>query len=215
MAHLSGDERLIESFRNNEDVHAKTAEEVFGLQYQMNPSEFRRRAKVINFGIIYGLSAFGLAARLGISRHEAQAFIDAYFQRYQGVRAWLEKTLEEARNTGAVRTLFGRVRPIPDIRSKDFNARNFAERAAINSPIQGTAADIIKLAMIRVHEGFRQKKLSARMIMQVHDELVLELPRQEAEEAETVARSEMENAVVLNVPLVVDIYVADNWKDMK
>jgi DNA polymerase-1 len=156
-----------------------------------------------------------MAQRLGIPRDESQAIIDAYFARYKGVRDWLDRTVEEVRKTGWVQTLFGRIRPIPDIHSKNFSARQFAERTAVNSPIQGTAADLIKLAMIRIHRLLKERKLAARLLLQVHDELVLELPRGEVEEVRTLLKYEMENAAPLNVPLVVDSYVADNWMDMK
>lgn len=215
LAHLSGDPALIEAFQKSEDIHRNTAEEVFGADARGNPSEYRRRAKAINFGIIYGLSAFGLARQLGIARDLAQGFIDAYFQKYQGVRAWLDKTIEEARSSGHVRTLFGRMRPIPDIGSKDHNARQFAERTAVNSPIQGTAADIIKIAMVRLDCAFRKEKLSAKIILQVHDELVIESPIEESGVVQTLARREMEHAAELKVPLVVDLSIAGNWKDMK
>jgi DNA polymerase-1 len=215
LAHLSGDTVLTEAFRHNEDIHERTAREVFGPAALENRAEYRRRAKVINFGIVYGLSAYGMAQRLGIPRDESQAIIDAYFARYKGVRDWLDRTVEEVRKTGWVQTLFGRIRPIPDIHSKNFSARQFAERTAVNSPIQGTAADLIKLAMIRIHRLLKERKLAARLLLQVHDELVLELPRGEVEEVRTLLKYEMENAAPLNVPLVVDSYVADNWMDMK
>ena len=215
LAHLSGDPVLTEAFRHNEDVHERTAREVFGPAASENRAEYRRRAKVINFGIVYGLSAYGMAQRLGIPREESQAIIDAYFARYKGVRAWLDKTLEEVRKTGRVETLFGRIRPIPDIHSKDFAVRQFAERTAVNSPIQGTAADLIKLAMIRIRGLLKERKLAARLLLQVHDELVLELPRSEVEQVRQLLKHEMENAAELSVPLVVDSYVADNWMDMK
>jgi DNA polymerase-1 len=215
LAHLSGDEVLIDAFRHGQDIHDRTAREVFGSAAEENRAEYRRRAKVINFGIVYGLSAFGMAQRLGIPREEAQQVIDAYFARYRGVRAWLDKTVEEVRKTGQARTLFGRIRPIPDINSKDFSARQFAERAAVNSPIQGTAADLIKLAMIRIHKALSDRGLSARLLLQVHDELVLELPPAEVDEVRALVDSEMEHAAALAVPLVVSSYVADNWKDMK
>jgi DNA polymerase-1 len=156
-----------------------------------------------------------MAQRLGIPREESQAIIDAYFARYKGVREWLDRTLEEVRKIGRVETLFGRIRPIPDIHSKDFAVRQFAERTAVNSPIQGTAADLIKLAMIKIHGLLKQRKLAARLLLQVHDELVLELPRAEVEEVRALLKHEMENAAQLNVPLIVDSYVADNWMDMK
>jgi DNA polymerase-1 len=215
LAHLSGDEVLVDAFRAGEDIHDRTAREVFSTAELENPAECRRRAKVINFGIIYGLSAFGLSQNLGISREESQAFIDAYFKRYRGVRAWLDGTIQEARRTGVVRTLFGRMRPIPDIQSKDFNARQFAERTAVNSPIQGTAADIIKIAMIRVHKALRQNRLSSKILLQVHDELVLEVPDSEIKAVSALVRREMEGAAPLAVPLNVDLKVADNWMDAK
>lgn len=215
LAHLSEDQVLIDAFLQDQDIHERTALEVFGEAARSDRAEYRRRAKVINFGIVYGLSAFGLAQRLGIGREEAQAFIDAYFERYKGVRAWLDKTLEETRKTGLVRTMFGRIRPIPDIHSKEFNARQFAERTAINTPIQGTAADIIKVAMIRLHAGLQERKFSAKILLQVHDELVLEAPKAEVDEVQALVQREMEGAAALRVPLRVDLNVADNWKDMK
>jgi DNA polymerase-1 len=215
LAHLSGDEVLTDAFMNNQDIHERTAIEVFGDAARSNPSEYRRRAKVINFGIVYGLSAFGLAQRLGIAREEAQAFIDAYFERYSGVRLWLDKTLEEARRTGQVKTLFGRIRPIPDIRAREFNVRQFAERTAINTPIQGTAADIMKIAMIRVHRSLQENDSSAKILLQVHDELVLEVPGPELQGVSDLVRREMQNAATLQVPLLVDLSAADNWKDAK
>jgi DNA polymerase-1 len=215
LAHLSEDEVLMDAFRHNEDIHERTAREVFSEAERANRAECRRRAKVINFGIVYGLSAFGLAQRLGISREAAQAFIDAYFERYKGVRIWLDRTIAEARATGLVRTLFGRIRPIPDINSKDYAARQFAERTAVNSPIQGTAADIIKIAMIRIWKTLQNKGLSSKILLQVHDELVLESPEKEVEEVQAIVRREMESAVSLNVPLRVGMGLGDSWMDVK
>jgi DNA polymerase I len=215
LAHLSQDEVLVSAFKAGEDIHDRTAREVFSEEELANRAECRRRAKVINFGIVYGLSAFGLSQNLGISREDAQAFIDAYFRRYSGVRNWLDRTLEETRQSGMVRTLFGRIRPIPDIHSKDFNVRHFAERIAVNSPIQGTAADIVKIAMIRVHKALQQRSLSAKILLQVHDELVLEVPQAEVDVTRTLVQEEMEGAASLIVPLKVDLNVADNWMDMK
>jgi DNA polymerase-1 len=215
LAHLSGDEVLVKAFRAGEDIHDRTAREVFGEGELENAAECRRRAKVINFGIIYGLSAFGLSQTLGISREDAQKFIDAYFRRYQGVRTWLDRTLEEVRSSGIVRTLFGRMRPIPDIQSKDYNARQFAERTAVNSPIQGTAADIIKIAMIRIHRLLLKEKMLTRILLQVHDELILEVPEDEIDAAMNIVREEMEGAASLEVPLVVDIKTARNWMEAK
>jgi DNA polymerase-1 len=215
LAHLSEDPVLIDAFKQNQDIHERTAIEVFGEAARANPAEFRRRAKVINFGIVYGLSAFGLAQRLGIGREEAQAFIDSYFERYHGVRAWLDNTIAEARKSGQVRTLFGRIRPMPDIYSKDFNTRQFAERTAINTPIQGTAADIMKIAMIRVHKGLQENGMSGKILLQVHDELVLEVPQSELGACKDLVRQEMQNAATLRVPLLVELSAANNWKDAK
>jgi len=215
LAHLSGDDVLMDAFKAGEDIHDRTAREVFSESELENPAECRRRAKVINFGIIYGLSAFGLSQTLGISREDAQKFIDAYFDRYGGVRAWLDATLEDARRTGLVRTLFGRIRPIPDIHAKDFNLRQFAERIAVNSPIQGTAADIIKIAMIRVQQALRRRRFSSKILLQVHDELILETPVKEMEDVAALVRNEMEQAVSLTVPLVIDLKTADNWMEAK
>jgi DNA polymerase-1 len=215
LAHLSGDEVLVDAFRAGEDIHDRTAREVFSEEELKNRSECRRRAKAINFGIVYGQSAFGLAQSLGIARDAAQAFIDAYFRRYHGVRAWLDAAMEETRRTGVSRTLYGRLRQIPDINSRDFNARSFAERTAVNSPIQGTAADIVKIAMINIGRELRKRQMTAKIILQVHDELVLEAPEAETEAAGRLVREKMEGAAELLVPLKVDLNVADNWMDMK
>jgi DNA polymerase-1 len=215
LAHLSEDEVLIDAFRNNEDIHERTAREVFSEAERANRAECRRMAKVINFGIVYGLSAFGLAQRLGIPREEAQTFIDAYFERYKGVRAWLDKTIEEARRSGVVRTLFGRIRPIPDINSKNYAMRQFAERTAVNTPIQGTAADIIKIAMIRIRNALKNKGFTTKILLQVHDELVLESPGREEAQAQEILRHEMENAASLNVPLRVELGAGETWMEMK
>ncbi len=215
LAHLSEDEVLVSAFRAGEDIHDRTAREVFSAAELENRAECRRRAKVINFGIVYGLSAFGLAQTLGIKREDAQAFIDAYFKRYHGVREWLDKTIEEVRSQGYARTLFGRRRPIPDISSKDHNLRHFAERTAVNSPIQGTAADIIKIAMIRIHQALQDRRMASRILLQVHDELVLEVPEAEVDKARSMIQEEMEGAAQLLVPLKVDLNVAGNWMDMK
>jgi len=215
LAHLSEDEVLIDAFLNNEDIHERTAREVFTESQRENRAECRRRAKVINFGIVYGLSSFGLAQRLGISREDAQAYIDAYFERYKGVRLWIDRTIAQAREEGRVRTLLGRIRPIPDIHSKDYATRQFAERTAVNTPIQGTAADLIKIAMIQIWKSLQEKKLSSRILLQVHDELVLESPMQEVGRVQELVRQEMEHAVSLKVPLLVAMSVGNNWQEMK
>jgi DNA polymerase-1 len=174
----------------------------------------RNRAKAVNFGIVYGISPFGLAAQLGIPQQEARAYIDRYFARYAGVKAFIDKTLEETRKTGSVRTLFGRVRPIPDIESRNPNQRGFAERTAINTPLQGTAADLIKLAMISIDRKLAERKLKTRMVLQVHDELLFEVPAEETAEVETLVRAEMEGVVKLSVPIVADLGSGANWRDL-
>jgi DNA polymerase-1 len=169
----------------------------------------------VNFGIVYGLSAFGLAQQLGIERGDAKKFIDAYFEKYKGVRAFIDRTLEAARREQKVRTLFGRVRPIPDINSKNINARGFAERTAVNTPLQGTAADLIKLAMIRIDAEMLERKLRSRMTLQVHDELVFEVAEAEIEMMRTLVKEQMEKVYSLRVPLDVEVGVGKNWRDME
>jgi DNA polymerase-1 len=181
----------------------------------MVTTDHRRQAKVVNFGIVYGLSAFGLSQTLGIEPREAKQFIDAYFEKYKGVRAFIDKTLEEARRDQKVATLFGRVRPIPDINSKNANQRGFAERTAVNTPLQGTAADLIKIAMIRIDAAVREQGLKSRMTLQVHDELVFEVPEKEVETTRTLVREQMENVHPLTVPLLVEVGVGQNWRDLE
>jgi len=214
MAHFSKDAVLVEAFRNGEDIHARTAQEVFNVGPLAQTAEHRRAAKAINFGIIYGLSAFGLAKQLGIAQKEAAQFIAAYFARYRGVKEYLDNVLAETRKTCTAKTLFGRIRPIPEINSPQVQLRNFAERTALNSPLQGTAADLIKLAMIAIDRRLREEKLKARMILQVHDELLFELPTQETDALEKIVRHEMEHVHELLVPLAVEVCVGPNWRDM-
>jgi DNA polymerase-1 len=215
LAHLSGDKTLREAFRRGEDIHARTAELVFGVPPLMQTSEHRRSAKVINFGIVYGLSPFGLAQQLGIEKSEAQRFIDSYFERYSGVRKYIDACLEEVRKTGMVKTIAGRRRPIPDLTSRHAALRGFAERTAINTPLQGSAADLIKLAMIRLHGELRRRGLAAQILLQVHDELVLEAPQSEVDEVKRLTKSIMEGAMPLSVPLLVEVGVGPNWRDAK
>jgi DNA polymerase-1 len=215
LAHFSGDELLLEAFRNGEDIHTRTASEVMGVPPLMVTPEARRDAKAVNFGIVYGISPFGLAGQLGISRAEAEKYIRNYFARYTGVRRWLDDTIAEVRRTGVTRTLFGRERPIPDINSRNQNARGFAERTAVNSPLQGTAADLIKLAMVRIDAAFEAGGYRTAMLLQVHDELVFEGPPEEIDAVRQLVRKEMEGACELQVPLLVDIGVGDNWRDAK
>ncbi len=215
MAHFSGDPVLLAAFRNAEDIHARTAQEVFGVGPLGQTAEHRRAAKVINFGIIYGLSPFGLAQNLGIPQKEAAQFIAAYFARYRGVKEYLDFSLAETRKTEMAKTLFGRIRPIPEINSPQVQLRNFAERTALNSPLQGTAADLIKLAMIAIDRRLVNEKFAAKMILQVHDELLFEAPEREQEALTELVRHEMENVYKLAVPLVVEIGVGANWRDME
>ncbi|MGO9255451.1 MAG: DNA polymerase I [Bryobacteraceae bacterium] len=215
LAHFSSDELLLEAFRNGEDIHTRTASEVMGVPPLMVTPEARRDAKAVNFGIVYGISPFGLAAQLGISRGEAEKYIKNYFARYTGVRRWLDDTIAEVRRTGVTRTLFGRERPIPDINSRNQNARGFAERTAVNSPLQGTAADLIKLAMVRIDAALEAGGYRTAMLLQVHDELVFEGPPEEVDAVRQLVRKEMEGACELQVPLLVDIGVGDNWRDAK
>jgi len=214
MAHFSEDPVLVAAFRNGEDIHARTAQEVFGVGPLAQTAEHRRAAKAINFGIIYGLSPFGLAQQLGIEQKEAAQFINAYFARYRGVKDYLDKILAETRKSGAARTLFGRVRPIPEINSPQMQLRNFAERTALNSPLQGTAADIIKLAMIAIDRRLAAEKFEAKMILQVHDELLFEAPVKERPTLEKLVREEMEGAYKLAVPVVAEIGAGPNWRDL-
>ena len=215
LAHYSKDKLLVEAFRRGDDIHTLTASQVFGVPPLMVTPEHRRAAKVVNFGIVYGLSAFGLSQQLGIEPAEARKFIDAYFEKYAGVRAFIDATLEQTRREQKVKTLFGRVRPIPDINSKNATQRGFAERTAVNTPLQGTAADLIKLAMIRIDEEIRKRGMRSRMTLQVHDELVFEVPETEVEAMRPMVREHMEKAYSLDVPLLVEIGVGLNWRDME
>jgi len=215
LAHMSRDAVLVEAFRNGEDIHTRTAAEVMGVPPLMVTPEARRRAKAVNFGIVYGISPFGLAGQLGISQREAQTYIESYFERYAGVRKFIEAAKAEVARTGVTRTLFGRERPIPDIQSRNAAARGFAERTAVNSPLQGSAADLIKLAMVHIGREMEKRRGAAEMLLQVHDELVFEAPPPEAAELAALAKHEMEQAYRLEVPLVVDVGMGDNWRDAK
>jgi DNA polymerase-1 len=215
LAHMSEDPLLLEAFQNGEDIHTRTAAEVMGVPPLMVTPEARRNAKAVNFGIVYGISAFGLAAQLGISRAEADKYIKNYFARYTGVRRWLDATIEEVRKTGVTRTMFGRERPIPDINSRNPNSRGFAERTAVNSPLQGTAADLIKLAMVKIDAALETGGHHAAMLLQVHDELVFECPPDEIDLVSRLVKREMESVCALKVPLLVDTGVGDNWRDAK
>ena len=215
LAHLSKDPLLIDAFNRNEDIHARTGLEIFGVPPGLQNHEHRRTAKAINYGVIYGLSSFGLAERTGSSRTEAQRYIDTYFERYGKVKEYLDGLVEEARSTGRVRTAFGRLRPIPEIHSADVQARNRAEREAMNTPLQGTAADLMKLAMVKTQARLKREQMQTRMILTVHDELVFEAPEAELDRAKEIVREEMEGAYPMRVPLKVDLGVGQNWKEAK
>ena len=215
LAHYSRDPLLVEAYRRGDDIHTLTASQVFGVPPLMVTADHRRQAKVVNFGIVYGLSPFGLSQNLGISTSEAKQFIEAYFEKYHGVRTFIDKTLDEARREMKVRTLFGRIRPIPDINSKNVNQRGFAERTAVNTPLQGTAADLIKVAMIRIDAALEERRLKSRMTLQVHDELVFEVPEAEVDTMKSLVREHMEQAHKLEVPLLVEMGVGVNWRDLE
>ena len=217
MAEIAQIEQLRKAFRDNLDIHAMTASEMFGVPIKGMPSDVRRRAKAINFGIIYGISAFGLANQLGIEREEAGAYIRKYFERFPGIRDYMEASKAFAKQNGYVLTLFGRKCHYPDLASPNPSVRAFNERAAINARLQGTAADIIRRAMVRMEAALQKEKLSARMLLQVHDELVFEVPEDEVEKTLPVVKKVMEDAPMpalsLSVPLRVDARAANNWDD--
>lgn len=215
LAHLSEDEGFLAAFNSGEDIHARTAAEVFGKKIEEVTAGERSRAKAVNFGIVYGISDFGLAKSIGCSRKEAAAYIELYFAKCPGIKRFLDETVEAAHKNGRVETAFGRQRDLPEIHSNNFNRRSNAERMAMNTPIQGTAADVIKLAMIAAHKAIKEKGLKSRLLLQVHDELVLEVPAAEKEVVEAVIREAMENVVQLKVPLPVDVSFGENWAEAK
>ncbi|QNH55263.1 DNA polymerase I [Selenomonas timonae] len=215
LAHMSGDETMIDAFRTGQDIHARTASEVFGVPLAEVTGEQRRRAKAVNFGIVYGLSDYGLSRDLGISRKEAAGYIERYFERYHGVRTFLDKIIADAHANGYVTTLYGRRRDLPAINSRNFMQRSFAERMAMNTPIQGTAADLIKIAMIRAYDALRAAGVKSRILLQVHDELVLETVEAEIAQVTEILRAAMSGAAELAVPLAVDVHVGKNWAEAK
>lgn len=215
LAHMSGDESLIKAFINKEDIHRRTAAEVLGIPFEDVTPEQRSHAKAVNFGIIYGISDFGLARQLGISRQAAADYIAKYFERYPSIHSFMNEMVEKAKETGRAVTLFGRYRELPDIRSKNFNRRSFAERTAMNTPIQGTAADIMKMAMIEVYDRMKKGGYKSRVLLQVHDELVAEVTSEEKEEISKLLKNTMENIVTLKVPLVADVNEGKNWAETK
>jgi DNA polymerase I len=215
MAHFSQDPLLLDAYRTNKDIHTLTASEVFGVDAATMDKETRARAKAVNFGIVYGISPFGLAAQLNIDQKTAKLYIETYFDRYKGVQRFIEETLETVRREQSVKTYFGRIRPIPDIQSRNPNMRGFAERTAINTPLQGTAADLIKLAMLKIDQLIRKRKLKSQMTLQVHDELLFDVVPEEAKELQELVKQEMEHVAEFSIPIVADVGIGENWRDIK
>lgn len=215
LAHMSKDQKLIEAYESHEDIHAITASQVFGVPFNEVTPLQRRNAKAVNFGIVYGISAFGLSRDLSISKKEAAQYIDQYFATYPGVKTYLDSCVELAKKEGFSETLYKRRRPIPELASSNFMTRSFGERVAMNAPIQGTAADIIKIAMIKVYEGLNAAGLKTRLILQIHDELLLEVPEEEVEQARQILQAAMESAADLAVKLEIDLHTGKNWYDAK
>ena len=215
LAHMAQDQVMLDSFRKHEDIHARTAAEVQGCAIGDVTLEMRSAAKAVNFGIVYGISDFGLARQLSIPRKEAQEYIEAYLKKYTGIDQYMKRIVEEGKENGYVTTLFGRRRDLPELKSKNYNVRSFGERAAMNAPIQGTAADIIKVAMNRVFDELQARKTKAKLILQIHDELIIDAPPQEVESVENLLRNCMENVIKLDVPLEVDIHSGNSWYDTK
>jgi DNA polymerase-1 len=214
LAHISEDPALIEAFQKGEDIHALTASSLFGVPLEEVTEELRRKGKTVNFGIVYGISEFGLAKELGISEKEAKEYIEQYFQKFPKVKEYVNRTIEEAKEKGYVRTIFGRKRPLPELLSSNKMVREFGKRAAINAPVQGTAADLIKLAMVRIHKRIKEMGLPAKLLLQVHDELLIETRKDVKEEAKQILKEEMENVYPLVVPLVVKIGEGNSWEEI-
>jgi hypothetical protein len=215
LAHITRDEKMLEAFKHGEDIHAQTARLVFNAKTPAELKEKRRFAKIVNFAIAYAVEPFGLSQRVGISRKEAKQVIDDYYKTYKGVREYMEKVPEEAREKGMMRSIYGRIRPLPTINDRNGQIRARAEREAINMPIQGTASDIVKIAMLKVEDALRREGLAAQMVMQVHDELLIEAPKKEADRVAALLKHEMETAVELDVPLSTEVGVGANWMDVK
>ena len=216
LAHISNDEHLKAAFLEGQDIHASTAMRVFGIEKAEDVTpNMRRQAKAVNFGIVYGISDYGLSQNLGISRKAAQQYIDTYFEKYPGVKEYMERIVREAKDQGYVETLYHRRRYLPDINSRNYNIRSFAERTAINTPIQGSAADILKIAMIELDKRLKEAGLQATMLLQVHDELVFEVPEKELESLDKLVKEVMEQAVSLHVPLITDSSWGKTWYEAK
>jgi DNA polymerase I len=215
MAHFSQDPLLLDAYRTGKDIHTLTASEIFGVSPENMDKQTRARAKAVNFGIVYGISPFGLAAQLNIDQKTAKTYIETYFDRYKGVQRFIEETLDTVRRDQSVKTYFGRIRPIPDIQSRNPNMRGFAERTAVNTPLQGTAADLIKLAMLKIDQQIRDRKLKSRMTLQVHDELLFDVVPEEVEELEQLVKYEMEHVAEFSIPIVAEVGAGQNWRDIK
>lgn len=215
LAHISGDKNMINAFFNDEDIHLSTAAQVLKIPITKVTKEQRSRAKAVNFGIVYGISDYGLATNLGISRKEAKEYIDNYLEEYSGVKSFMIDIVEKAKAQGYVETLFSRRRYIPEINSNNFNVRQFGNRVALNTPIQGTAADIIKIAMINTYKCLKENNLKSKLILQVHDELIVEAKNEEIEQVKKILRESMEGAIKLTIPLKIDMKQGDNWYDSK
>jgi len=215
LAHIAGDETMIRAFQENEDIHTVTAATVFGVPAFMVTPEMRRHAKAVNFGIVYGISDFSLAGDIGVTKKEAKAYMDQYFEKYSGVRAYMDGIVEQAKKDGYVTTLFGRRRYLPELKSSNFIQRSFGERVALNTPIQGTAADIIKIAMVRVWKQLKKEGLDAHLILQVHDELIIESAKADAPRAAQLLRREMEGAANLSVAMLAEVAQGESWYDCK
>ena len=215
LAHIADDEIMQKAFIDGEDIHRVTASQVFGIPPEQVTPEMRRHAKAVNFGIVYGISEFSLAEDIGVTRAEAKAYIQSYLAKYHGVRAYMHDIVEQARHTGFVTTLMGRRRYLPELKNTNFNIRSGAERIALNTPIQGTAADIIKVAMVRVHRVLAEQKLQAKLVLQIHDELIVECPEDEAEQVRGIVRQQMEQVMKLRVPLVAEAKIGHSWHEEK
>jgi len=215
LAHITRDEVMLDAFQKGEDIHDRTARLVFNAKSDEELKEARRFAKIVNFAIAYAIEPWGLSQRVGISRQEARKVIDDYYATYKGVRSYMEEIPVQAREHGYVRSLYGRIRPLPGINDRNANIRRAAEREGINMPIQGTASDIVKIAMLHAEEAFRHEGLNARILMQIHDELLVECPADQAEQVAATLKREMESAVQLDVPLIAETGIGDNWMDAK
>ena len=215
LAHMSGDEKLIQAYREAQDIHRITASQVFHVPFEEVTPLQRRNAKAVNFGIVYGISSFGLSQDLSITRKEAEEYIQRYFETYPKIKGFLDGLVEQGKEQGYVSTMFGRRRPIPELKSSNFMQRSFGERIAMNSPIQGTAADIIKIAMNRVYARLQEEGLQSRLILQVHDELLLETREEELEQVSAILQEEMKGAAHLAVALEVDMHTGENWYEAK